>query len=33
MKAMRFRENGLLKLLLSNDVSVEYMIEAALRED
>jgi hypothetical protein len=33
MKAMRIRENSLLKLLLSNDVSVEYMIEAALRQD
>jgi len=32
MKAMRFRENSLLKLLLSNDVSVEYMIEAALNK-
>lgn len=33
MYAMRLRENSLLKLLLSNDVSVEYMIEAALNKD
>jgi glyoxylase-like metal-dependent hydrolase (beta-lactamase superfamily II) len=32
MKAMRLRENSLLKLLLSNDVSVEYMIEAAINK-
>jgi glyoxylase-like metal-dependent hydrolase (beta-lactamase superfamily II) len=32
MKAMKIRENGLLKLLLSNDVSVEYMIDAAINK-
>ena len=32
MKAMRLRENSLLKLLLSNDVSIAYMIEAAINK-
>jgi glyoxylase-like metal-dependent hydrolase (beta-lactamase superfamily II) len=32
MHAMRLRENSLLKILLSNDVSVEYMIEAVINK-
>lgn len=32
MEAMRLRENSLLKLLLSNDVSIAYMIEAAINK-
>ncbi|WP_435357502.1 MBL fold metallo-hydrolase [Emticicia sp. SJ17W-69] len=32
METMKLRENNLLKLLLSNDVSVTYMIEAAINK-
>ncbi|UTA67624.1 MBL fold metallo-hydrolase [Emticicia sp. 21SJ11W-3] len=33
MRTMKLRENHLMRLLLSNDVSVRYMVEAALEDE
>ena len=33
IKAMHLRENHLIRILVSNDVSVRYMVEAALCEN